>query len=184
MTLVEIAALVFGTGAGGGLLVHSVAYAARHVPVALATARLENAKARTLEKEGKVIDSETVRDWQEDTGRIYKDQRSDLEKARDKAEIAQKAVQVAVSSHRDCEERLKKIEAACKADQEKNEILLRAQRHEVKNVRAVVELLLASDAAKSIPPADVAAARTMLANDTAKAATDTAKAAAATGDTP
>lgn len=168
MTLVEIAALVFGAGTGGGVLVHAVAYAARHVPVSLADAKLKRAEAEALEKKSKVIDSETVRDWQEDTGRVYKDQRGDLERARAEAERAAKAEAAANQRHQACEERVAKVEADCKADREKNELLLKAQRHELRNVRAVVGLLLGSDATKSIPPADVAAAQALLAKDEAK----------------
>jgi hypothetical protein len=165
VTLLELAAVIFSAGTGGSAIVLATSHAIRHVPVALANARLTTADAKLKEQEVRELEVRREHDWQEDTGRILKDQRSDIVRERDRAEQAQAA-------KHSCEEALKKLDAECKARDEVNAARSKSQAHEIKNVRAALGLVLASDAAKSIPPEAVQAAKALLRADEQKATAD------------
>lgn len=160
MTIPELALLIFGTGTGGSAILLAISHAIRHVPIALANARLTNADAKLKEQEIKEkttdiarVAVETVKqqleaqhDWQEDTGRTILAHREETAEARKEAATAKK-------NEHDCQEALAKLDSECKQRDEVHTARARAQAHELKNVRAALGLVLSSaDATKSLPP--------------------------------
>lgn len=149
--LVELAQMALGSG----VLTGALAYAVRTVPTSLAAAKklreeaaLAEVERKRLEAEAQKVEAEAKaardRSWEENTGRIYKDQRTDIESARAAAQ--------------DCEERVDKLAAECAkraaecAERDaKNQAAiaavnarLEAQQNEVANTRAALKLYQAA----------------------------------------
>lgn len=144
-TIAEAAQLVLGSG----VLTGAVAYSIQKVPLALVEYRkkrleLEEQRKRLaleaeeqrkrLVLEAKKLDAEKDRAWEENTGRIYRDQRTDLEKARHEADTCQEAI-------RKLDNECKARDAANQAELAAHKARLESQQGEINSVRAALAKL-------------------------------------------